>query len=217
MTNRLISHVTSFHAIDQARSQIKLSAYDVCDGMPHFPIAYLYCLIHPYIVKRALILNLAFQRHLWATCTSQKRYEHARVFPLPLWFYSCVAGINQSAVSIVNVFFTNIRRDVRSSRIDPDLLSKANVRKREKTWVNDRYNDVFRFLLGMMRRSVCKLQNNKLIASNCANVYLNIEWLSHCNTCHNYRDQRYLKYKIVYFSRVFLKDDKLITSVKCIK
>lgn len=136
MTNRLISHVTSFHAIDQARPEIKLSAYDVCDGMPHFSIVYLYCLIHPYIVKRALILNLAFQRHLWATCTSQKRYEHARVFPLPLWFYSCVAGINQSAVSIVNVFFTNIRRDVWSSRIDPDLLSKANVRKREKTWEN---------------------------------------------------------------------------------
>lgn len=98
----LISHVTA--CINQAW-QINWK-HDMCDGVSFsYRLSQLFNSFL-YIERCVLILKLAFQRHLRATCTSQKRDTSMRAYfsPSVMWIYSCVAGINQSAVSIVNVF-----------------------------------------------------------------------------------------------------------------
>lgn len=147
MTNRFISHVTT---IDQARPEIIDNVRCVWWRASFFFFSHLSQLFNSFLYWE--------MRFNFKPCNYQ-HYRASKVYiaetvgacayfsPSPKLIYSCVAGINQSAVSIANVFSTNIRHDVRSSRIDPDLLSKVNVKKREY-----RYKNVLRFLLDMRER-----------------------------------------------------------------
>lgn len=122
----------------------------MCDGTPIFFLFFyrLSQLFNSFLYweMRFNLKPCSFQRHRASKVHIHRRTVRACAYfsPSTVSIYSCVAGINQSAVSIVNVFSTNVRCDV---HISPDLLSKVNVRKREY----DRYKNVLRFLLNIIR------------------------------------------------------------------